>query len=46
MWFCENDPNGTETRSVKPASKPVQARLKKFEKSPLFYLTRLLNDQK
>ena len=33
MWFCENDPNGIGTRSIKPALKPVQVRLKKFQKS-------------
>ena len=45
-WFCESDIKSIDTRSIKPELKPVQARLRKFEKSPLFYLTKLLNDKK
>ena len=45
-WFCQSETKAVETRSVKPELKPVQARLRKFEKSPLFYLTKLLNDKK
>ena len=45
-WFCENDSSGVNTRIEKPTFKPVQARLKRFEKSPLFYLTNLLNIKK
>ena len=44
-WFSEYDAKGVETRSIKPNLKPAQARLHRFEKSPLFYLTKLLNDQ-
>ena len=45
-WFCENDSSGVNTRIEKPTFKPVQARLKRFEKFPLFYLTNLLNMKK
>ena len=44
-WFCESSSKTVNTRSSKPELKPVQARLKRFEKSPLSYLTGLLNDQ-
>ena len=42
-WFCDNV-NTLNTRSSKPNLKPVQTRLRRFEKTPLPYLTKLLND--
>ena len=42
-WFCDND-DTLNTRSAKPNLKPVQTRLRRFEKTPLPYLTKLLND--
>ena len=41
-WFCPDDGKSI-TRSTVPSLKPVQARKRKFEKSPLYYLTSLLN---
>ena len=38
-WFCKNSTQSINTRSKKPTLKPVQARLGRFEKSPLSYLT-------
>ena len=43
-WFCPNDQTGVDTRSEKKILKPVQARTCRFEKSPIAYLTRLLNE--
>ena len=47
-WFCENNPNQqqSKTRSIKPDFVPVEARTKTFGKSPLAYLTSLLNKPK
>ena len=47
-WFFENKPNQQQakTRSVKPDFVPVEARTKTFGKSPLAYLTNLLNKTK
>ena len=45
-WFCKADNPTVNTRSVKPVLKPVQARLNRFLKSPLSYLTSLLNERK
>ena len=44
-WFCPTEDIGIDTRSTKPEFKPVSSRTKRFEKSPLHYLTRLLNEQ-
>ena len=44
-WFCKNSTQSINTRSKKPTLKPVQARLGRFEKSPLSYLTGLLNEK-
>ena len=44
-WFCPNQQHGMDTRSIKPPLKAVSARTCRFEKSPLAYLTRLLNDK-
>ena len=43
-WFCPTEDIGIDTRSTKPELKPVSSRTKRFEKSPLHYLTRLLNE--
>ena len=43
-WFCINENEGMETRSIKTTLKPVQHRTDRYGKSPLAYLTRLLND--
>ena len=44
-WFCANDSTSI-TRSFKPDLKKPEALKRRFEKSPLFYLTNLLNDNK
>ena len=44
-WFCPNESVTVNTRSTKPNLKPVEARLRRFEKSPLYYLTELLSDK-
>ena len=41
-WFVKTE-LGPNTRSVKPALKPPLCRLARFKKSPIPYLTRLLN---
>ena len=43
-WFCPNNLTGVDTRSDKTSLKPVQSRTCRFEKSPIAYLTRLLNE--
>ena len=43
-WFCPNNPIRIDTRSDKQTLKPVQSRTCRYEKSPIAYLTRLLND--
>ena len=43
-WFCPNNQTGVDTRSDKETFKPVQSRTCRYEKSPIAYLTRLLND--
>ena len=47
-WFVENNPNQMKlkTRSEISELLPVQARTKTFLKSPIAYLTNLLNDSK
>ena len=45
-WFCPSQIVSVETRSVKPTFKYVQARTDRFYKSPIAYLTRLLNENK
>ena len=42
-WFCSNDVT-SNTRSTKPDLKNVEALKRRFEKSPLYYLTKLLNE--
>ena len=42
-WFIQ-DENSFNTRSKKPFLKPVSARTSRFEKSPIAYLTKLLNN--
>ena len=44
-WFCVNNPSNI-TRSKKPELKNPEALKRRFEKSPLFYLTNLLNENK
>ena len=44
-WFNLQQTDGqTNTRSVKPLLKPVQARTQRLSKSPICFLTNLLND--
>ena len=43
-WFCSNNQAGVDTRSDKKHLKPVQFRTCRFVKSPIAYLTRLLNE--
>ena len=45
-WFTPSSKPVMNTRSIKPAFKPVQARLARYLKSPISYLTKLLNSQK
>ena len=42
-WFNHEEPT-VNTRSKKPQFKPVSARTSRFAKSPIAYLTQLLND--
>ena len=42
-WFCSNEET-RNTRTVKPELKKPEALKKRFEKSPLYYLTNLLNE--
>ena len=46
QWFevTDNDPKGMQTRSVKPDLKPVDCRTRRYNRSPLPYLTSLLNE--
>ena len=44
-WFSPYDHLGMDTRSKKDALKPVQARTNRFAKSPIAYLTDLLNQK-
>ena len=44
-WFVPKKP-GPYTRSVKVSYKPALCRLKRLKKSPIPYLTNLLNDRK
>ena len=45
-WFTPSASPAMNTRSIKPTFKPVQARLARYLKSPISYLTKLLNSQK
>ena len=45
-WFVPNNPPGAKTRSIKEQFKPPLCRLKRFAKSPIPYLTNLLNNRK
>ena len=45
-WFIPTEAQAINTRSIKPTLKPVQARLARYLKSPLSYLTKLLNAKK
>ena len=45
-WFVPNNPPGAKTRSKKDQFKPPLFRLKRFAKSPIPYLTNLLNNRK
>jgi hypothetical protein len=42
-WFVKNKPPGPNTRSDKSEYKPPLGRLERFKKSPIPYLTNLLN---
>ena len=42
-WFCINEET-RNTRTVKPELKKTEALKKRYEKSPLYYLTNLLNE--
>ena len=42
-WFCYNDKE-IQTRSIKMPLKKVKCRTKRYEKSPIPYLTKLLNE--
>ena len=44
QWFCKSKIKTVKTRSIKEEFIPVISRTKKYEKSPLAYLTRLLNE--
>ena len=44
-WFCPNKEIGMKTRTAKTLLKPVSARTIRYEKSPIAYLTRLLNEK-
>ena len=44
-WFVVNN-SASITRSIKPELKNPEALKRRFEKSPLFYLTNLLNENK
>ena len=43
-WFVKEE-NSANTRRKKPYLKPVSARTSKFAKSPIAYLTNLLNNE-
>ena len=45
-WFVPTDPSRPETRQFKQHLKPPLCRLKRFEKSPIPYLTNLLNTKR
>ena len=44
-WFCQNDEKLVNTRSKREKYKPVIARTNKYQRSPLAYLTELLNEK-
>ena len=44
-WFVETDPNDPDTRSIKQQYKAPLCRLNRFKKSPIPYLTSLLNKE-
>ena len=45
-WFVPTDPSRPDTRQQKQQFKPPLCRLKRFQKSPIPYLTNLLNTRK
>ena len=45
-WFVPNNPPGADTRSKKVQLKPPLCRLNRYAKSPIPYLTSLLNSRK
>lgn len=45
-WFVGNTPSGADTRSEKVHFRPPLCRLKRYVKSPIPYLTNLLNSRK
>ena len=45
-WFVPTDPSRPDTRQQKQQFKPPLYRLKRFQKSPIPYLTNLLNTRK
>ena len=45
-WFVGNTPSGADTRSEKVNFRPPLCRLKRYVKSPIPYLTNLLNSRK
>jgi hypothetical protein len=44
-WFIQTDPLKPDTRSLKTDFKPPLCRLQRFAKSPIPYLTNLLNNR-
>ena len=46
QWFevIDNDPEGMQTTTVKPDLTPVNCRTRRYNRSPLPYLTSLLNE--
>ena len=44
-WFCPTKEVNMKTRKAKTLLKPVSARTTRYEKSPVAYLTRLLNEK-
>ena len=45
QWFVESDPDAPDTRSIKLKYKTPLCRLSRFKKSPIPYLTSLLNNE-
>ena len=45
-WFVGNTPSGADTRNEKVHFRPPLCRLKRYVKSPIPYLTNLLNSRK
>ena len=43
-WFCKSEQAGMETRTKKYPLKSVNARTSRYKKSPIAYLTKLLNE--